>query len=144
MTFDVMKLVSFFVENQRIEFISKYAEVGKKTNILLFDNKNIIKTNFLLNASDLKSEFRINSITASPFIARKGEEVILNCKTWPVDGVEFRWYEADNKGSENFKDGNGKSTVSWIAPLKSGYYTLNVEAKYTNYLLEGQVVVLVE
>jgi len=78
-----------------------------------------------------------------PFIVRMGEVVTLRCDTYPLSGVEFKWFDEDTNNT-NFSKGNDLYEVQWIAPMKPGYYSISVQANYYHQSLSGKVVVLVK
>lgn len=141
---DLSVVLDYLTGKNDFDFYSMNTEPFENSDLILFDSGRLIRTSYLIGVDDIKSEFKINSITASPFIARRGEEVRLNCRTDPVKDVTFVWTQQGEEDSKNFKNGNEKRTVTWIAPMEKGYYTISVKASYRNYSLEGEVVVLVE
>jgi len=143
-TSSLSSLINYISFKNDFDFYALNTSIGEEADLILFDSGRLIKSNYLISLDDVKDNFRINTITAAPFVARRGEEVILNCKTNPTNNVSFFWEETGENGIKNFRDGNQKRSVTWIAPMKKGYYTLSVKVEYRNYSLDGEVVVLVE
>jgi len=137
-------VIDYFTYKNDFDYYAINTLVDKESTLFLFDSGRLISTNYIVSLDDVKNNFRINSVTAKPFIAKPGEEVILSCKTDPVKDIKFFWKENGKNDLENFKFGNEKRTVTWIAPKEKGYYTLSVKVTYRNYSLEAETVVLVE
>jgi len=140
------ELYNCFTQSQRFGFVTKNSDLNKQNKLLLVDkmadkNEGLQQTVYQLHPGDIKYDLAINSITADPFIAKRGEVITFQCSTFPEMGVEVFW--TDQVG-DNFIEGNEGFQVKWVAPLLKGSYTIDVQVSFENYKLDGKVVVLVQ